>query len=364
MKEARKDQLLFRKEGARFKKERLTINKELSDLGVQSPNRAATKGLWEKWREASKTKANELKQLRAEKTDLERQLRSAATTEDKIKITTAIKDVNSRISQNVSFLQKSLKATALPAAATVVLANRITEHFDIENINPNWEKEVFGDESAPGSSDNPSGNTEKTTETRTRYLEKSVQIDISRKSESLRSSVSQKGITLAGWTNIMGRLAPMNERPGINEKFMEIKAQIEAVNADPSIEKVRILQAMVDMENIDAAHGRDGMLGKRTIKAVDKYLDDLLNGKVPPETSADAPTENASSTEGTETKDTAEGVEHGENTSENEQQVANATPEQPTVSAAATETASQAPETDTPPEQQAENPDTSSESAV
>ena len=51
--------------------------------------------------------------------------------------------MNSKITETVGALQTTLKQSALPAAAITTLMTRINEKFDINDIDPNWEKEVF-----------------------------------------------------------------------------------------------------------------------------------------------------------------------------------------------------------------------------
>lgn len=109
---------------------------------------------WDKWRQNSAKKSNELKALREEKAEILKALQEERKALRQSKKSPEIKEnianlekelntVNSKITETVGALQTTLKQSALPAAAITTLMTRINEKFDINDIDPNWEKEVF-----------------------------------------------------------------------------------------------------------------------------------------------------------------------------------------------------------------------------
>ena len=109
---------------------------------------------WDKWKQNSAKKSSELKVLREEKAEILKALQEERKALRQSKKSPEIKEnianlekelntVNSKITETVGALQTTLKQSALPAAAITTLITRINEKFDINDIDPNWEKEVF-----------------------------------------------------------------------------------------------------------------------------------------------------------------------------------------------------------------------------
>ena len=128
--------------------------------GAEAPKAEAPKNpgkireTWDKWRQNSAKKSNELKALREEKAEILKALqeekkalrqskKSPEITENIANLEKELNTVNSKITETVGALRTTLKQSALPAAAITTLMTRINEKFDINDIDPNWEKEVF-----------------------------------------------------------------------------------------------------------------------------------------------------------------------------------------------------------------------------
>ena len=122
--------------------------------GADAKNPGKIREAWDKWRQNSAEKSNELKVLREEKAEILKALQEEKKALRQLKKSPEIKEnianlekelntVNSKITETVGALQTTLKQSALPAAAITTLMTRINEKFDINDIDPNWEKEVF-----------------------------------------------------------------------------------------------------------------------------------------------------------------------------------------------------------------------------
>ena len=121
---------------------------------AEAQNPGKIRETWDKWRQNSAKKSNELKVLREEKVEILKALQEERKALRQSKKSPEIKEnianlekelntVNSKITETVGALRTTLKQSALPAAAITTLITRINEKFDISTIDPNWEKEVF-----------------------------------------------------------------------------------------------------------------------------------------------------------------------------------------------------------------------------
>lgn len=121
---------------------------------AEAQNPGKIRETWDKWRQNSAKKSNELKALREEKAEILKVLqeerkalrqskKSPEITENIANLEKELNTVNSKITETVGALRTTLKQSALPAAAITTLMTRINEKFDINDIDPNWEKEVF-----------------------------------------------------------------------------------------------------------------------------------------------------------------------------------------------------------------------------
>ena len=122
--------------------------------GAEAKNPGKIRETWDKWKQNSAKKSSELKVLREEKAEILKALQEERKALRQSKKSPEIKEnianlekelntVNSKITETVGALQTTLKQSALPAAAITTLITRINEKFDINDIDPNWEKEVF-----------------------------------------------------------------------------------------------------------------------------------------------------------------------------------------------------------------------------
>ena len=121
---------------------------------AEAQNPGKIRETWDKWKQNSAKKSSELKVLREEKAEILKALQEERKALRQSKKSPEIKEnianlekelntVNSKITETVGALQTTLKQSALPAAAITTLITRINEKFDINDIDPNWEKEVF-----------------------------------------------------------------------------------------------------------------------------------------------------------------------------------------------------------------------------
>ncbi|MGP1583165.1 MAG: hypothetical protein ACTTH6_03015 [Candidatus Altimarinota bacterium] len=264
--------------------------------GAEAKNPGKIREAWDKWRQNSAKKSNELKALREEKAEILKALqeekkalrqskKSPEITENIANLEKELNTVNSKITETVGALQTTLKQSALPAAAITTLITRINEKFDINDIDPNWEKEVFQSvEQKPNPKipqTSKEGDGQAPNEGSTQFSETpTVNLDLTRKingkiaTTDYRESTSKRSIqttqwkqVVREWNNIQGQYADYIDQ--------EVKNIIRAAIHNPTPLAVKNLQELIGLESSDTAKGQDGMLGPNTITAFKHYLETI-----------------------------------------------------------------------------------------
>lgn len=285
-------------------------NKNLSDnkakleaeaKGAEAPkaeakNPGKIREAWDKWRQNSTQKSNELKALREERAEILKALqeekkalrqseKSPEIKENIANLEKELNTVNSKITETVGVLKTTLEQSMLPAAAITTLMTRINEKFDINDIDPNWEKEVF--QSAEQKPNPKIHQTSKEwdgqapNEWSTQFSETpTVNLDLTRKingkiaTTDYRESTSKRWIQTTQWKQVV------TEWNNIQDQYadyidQEVKNIIQAVISNPTPLAVKKLQELIGLESSDTAKWQDGMLGPNTITAFKHYLETI-----------------------------------------------------------------------------------------
>ena len=193
--------------------------------------------------------------------------------------------MNSKITETVGALQTTLKQSALPAAAITTLITRINEKFDINDIDPNWEKEVFQSVEQKPNPKIPQTSKEWDGQALNEWSAQSsetptVNLDLTRKingkiaTTDYRESISKRWIqttqwkqVVTEWDNIQGQYADYIDQ--------EVKNIIQTAIHNPTPLAVKNLQELIGIESSDTAKWQDGMLGPNTTIAFKHYLETI-----------------------------------------------------------------------------------------